>query len=175
MAVFQKLTLSAIISLLLISLTTTHLQAISITETDSIESNSNSDSPTVHELLPKFGFPKGLLPDGVKSYSLSENGDFEVELKHPCYVHFDTLVYYDKKISGKLKYGDIENISGIQAKKLFLWVTVTGMEVDSDPSFIDFHVGILSERLPAQQFQSVPSCSRKAFKESDLDDLVAEA
>ncbi|OVA20687.1 Protein of unknown function DUF538 [Macleaya cordata] len=174
MAILQKFFLSLKTSLLFLSLlcfTTIPHQAFAITEEDF---SSNSNPTTVHDLLPQFGFPKGLLPDAVKSYSLSDNGDFEVELDRPCYVHFDNLVYYDKKISGKLKYGVISDVSGIQAKKLFVWVTVTGIEVDSDSYFIEFHVGFLSEKLPAEQFQNIPTCKSKACHGSYHEDLISE-
>ncbi|KAF8398546.1 hypothetical protein HHK36_017476 [Tetracentron sinense] len=130
--------------------------------------DNSVDLPTVmnndfHDLLPQFGFPKGILPDGVKSYSISDDGDFKIELERPCYVQFDELVYYDKKINGKMRYGVVSDVSGIQAKKLFVWVPVTGMEVDSDSGLIEFHVGFLSEKLPADQFQTIPICKSKAY------------
>lgn len=125
-------------------------------------SGISSISGDVHDLLPEYGFPRGLLPDNVKSYNLSDDGSFEIQLDRPCYVHFDELVYYDKRIKGKLTYGSVGGVSGIQAKKLFIWVTVTGIEVDSTSGMIEFHVGALSEKLPVKQFEEVPQCKSKA-------------
>ncbi|KAK4758144.1 hypothetical protein SAY87_019445 [Trapa incisa] len=117
----------------------------------------------VHDLLPKYGFPRGIIPDNVKSYNLSDDGSFEIQLDRPCYVHFDELVYYDRKIKGKMSYGSVSGVSGIQAKKLFIWVTVTGIKVDSSSGMIDFYVGALSEKLPAKQFEEVPQCKSKVY------------
>nr|XP_010923339.2 uncharacterized protein LOC105046447 [Elaeis guineensis] len=116
----------------------------------------------VHDVLPEYGLPRGLLPDSVKSYSLSPSGEFEVELKAPCYVQFSDLVYYEKKIKGKLAYGKISDLSGIQAKKLFIWVSVSGIEAHPDDGTVEFKVGFLSETLPASDFELVPTCKAKA-------------
>ncbi|KAG2675182.1 hypothetical protein I3760_13G172700 [Carya illinoinensis] len=116
----------------------------------------------VHDLLPQYGLPKGLLPNNVKSYTLSDDGSFTIELTSPCYVQFDQLVYYNKKVNGKLSYGSVSSVSGIQAKKLFLWVSVTGIQADKDSDSIEFYVGALSEKLPAKQFEDVPVCKSKA-------------
>lgn len=116
----------------------------------------------VHDMLPEFGLPRGLLPDSVKSYSLSPSGEFEVELKGPCYVQFSDLVYYEKKIKGKLSYGKISDLSGIQAKKVFIWVSVTGIEADLAAGTVEFKVGFLSETLPASEFEDIPVCKAKA-------------
>lgn len=147
-------------SLLLLS--TTHL-SLSSRPNPTRPSISISSSTDVHDLLPEYGLPKGLLPDAVNSYSLSSDGTFIIQLQNPCYVHFDDqLVYYDKQIKGKLSYGSVSGVSGIQAKKLFLWVGVTGMNVDDeDPDWIEFHVGALSQKLPAKEFESVPNCKNK--------------
>ncbi|KAF3792674.1 hypothetical protein EJ110_NYTH10977 [Nymphaea thermarum] len=122
---------------------------------------SSSASPSVHDLLPEYGLPKGLLPDAVKSYSLEEDGSFVIELERPCYVHFENLAYYEKKITGKISYGAITDISGIQAKKFFIWVSVTGMRIDP-PDYVEFEVGPLSEKLSITQFQKIPTCKSKA-------------
>ncbi|XP_057512769.1 uncharacterized protein LOC130794823 [Actinidia eriantha] len=65
------------------------------------------------------------------------------------HVQFDELVWYDKQVTGKISYGSISDLSGIQTKKLFLWVSVTAIEVDSGSGMIEFYVGALSEKLPA--------------------------
>ncbi|XP_077211877.1 uncharacterized protein LOC143847083 [Tasmannia lanceolata] len=130
-------------------------------------SASDSETPnSVHDLLPKFGLPKGLVPDSVTAYSLSDDGTFEIELSHSCYVQFDDLVYYSKKITGKLSYGSISDLSGIQAKKVFVWVSVTSIEMEEGSNEIEFHVGFLSEKLPVKQFESIPTCKNKALQES---------
>ncbi|KAL9672162.1 hypothetical protein QQ045_028411 [Rhodiola kirilowii] len=116
----------------------------------------------IHDILPKYGFPRGLIPNIVKSYTLSDDGHFQIFLQHHCYVQFDQLVYYDKVVKGKLKYGSVTDVSGIQAKKLFVWVTVTGIDADFESDMVEFHVGVLSEKLPAKQFQEIPSCKNKA-------------
>ncbi|KAL6195050.1 hypothetical protein ACLB2K_030672 [Fragaria x ananassa] len=118
----------------------------------------------VHDLLPKYGLPRGLLPDNVRSYTLSDDGTFEIYLESPCYVHFDQLVYYNKDIKGKLSFGSVSDVSGIQAKKLFIWVSVTGMHMDEGSDSVEFYVGALSEKLPAKQFEEVPVCKTKACR-----------
>ncbi|KAI3511679.1 hypothetical protein L1887_18836 [Cichorium endivia] len=118
----------------------------------------------IHDILPEYGLPKGILPDAVESYSISPtDGAFTVQLKRPCYVKFDDqTVYYKKNIEGKLSYGSVSDVSGIQAKELFLWLSVTGMDLDTSSDMLEFHVGALSKKLPADMFQDVPECKSKA-------------
>ncbi|KAL5209683.1 hypothetical protein ABZP36_005306 [Zizania latifolia] len=119
---------------------------------------------SANDLLPKYGLPKGLIPDSVASYTFDETtGDFEIHLAGTCYVWFGShLVYYEKTVSGRLHYGTITNLSGIQAKKLFLWVSVTGIVAHPDKGTIEFQVGFISEALPASQFDKVPLCGAGA-------------
>ncbi|KAG2536010.1 hypothetical protein PVAP13_9NG152400 [Panicum virgatum] len=93
-----------------------------------------------NDLLPKYGLPKGLIPDSVASYTFDEAaGAFEIHLASTCYVHFGShLVYYERTITGKLSKGAISDLSGVQAKKLFLWVYVTGMVAHPDKGTIEF-------------------------------------
>ncbi|KAK1390738.1 hypothetical protein POM88_018916 [Heracleum sosnowskyi] len=64
-----------------------------------------SATKDIHDLIQDYGFPKGLIPNAVVSYTISSTGDFSIILSHPCYVEFDQLVYYDKLVKGKLSYG----------------------------------------------------------------------
>ncbi|XP_076896564.1 uncharacterized protein At5g01610-like [Bidens hawaiensis] len=116
------------------------------------------------DILPQFGLPIGILPNAVESYTLSPtDGAFTVHLTRPCYVKFDDqTVYYSKDIQGKLTYGSVSDVTGIQAKQFFLWLSVTGMDLDTDSGMLEFHVGVLSKKLPADMFSEVPECKIKA-------------
>ncbi|TKY59995.1 hypothetical protein E2542_SST17090 [Spatholobus suberectus] len=125
--------------------------------------------PDIHDLLPQYGFPKGLLPNNVISYTLSPDGSFSLQLDAPCYVHWeDQLVYYHTQISGTLTYGSVSHVSGIQAQKLFLWLSVTGIKLHQDSRTLEFFVGALSQILPASHFQDVPGCSRRGSPTANL-------
>lgn len=132
-----------------------------------LSSSLNLDRPSlaaddIHGLLPHYGFPKGLLPNNVKSYTLSDDGDFTVDLISPCFVKFpDQMVMYDDKISGKLSYGSVKDVKGISAKEVFMWLSITAMESNPSSGTIVFSVGFMSKTLPASMFDNVPSCSRK--------------
>lgn len=126
-----------------------------------IFSVSNSESPeSVFDILPKYGLPSGLLPNCVKNYSLSpDDGRFIVDLENSCYVHFDYLTYYEKRITGTLKIGSITDLKGIQVKRFFIWLNVDEIKVDLPPSdSIYFQVGIINKKLSVDQFQTVHSC-----------------
>ncbi|XP_018834574.1 uncharacterized protein LOC109001662 [Juglans regia] len=127
---------------------------------------SLSDSPTVYEILPQFGLPGGLLPDSVVNYTLSsEDGRFVVVLSNPCYVQFDYLVYYDKTITGKLSYGSITRLKGIQVQRFFLWLDVDEIRVDLPPSdSIYFQVGFINKKLDLGQFKTVHSCRNEVSR-----------
>ncbi|ONK80055.1 uncharacterized protein A4U43_C01F13340 [Asparagus officinalis] len=60
-----------------------------------------------------------LLPDSVKSFSVSSNGHFTVNLQSPCYIHFDYLVHYADAITGVIKYGSTDELKGIKAEEEF--------------------------------------------------------
>ncbi|KAG9155707.1 hypothetical protein Leryth_003970 [Lithospermum erythrorhizon] len=121
-------------------------------------------SPTVYEILQKFNLPSGLLPDSVKSYTLDQDGNFEVQLNNHCYIQFDYLVYYDQTITGKLKMGSISDLKGIQVQRFFIWLDVSEIRVDLPPSSsIYFQVGIINKKLDVGQFEYVHSCQDKVF------------
>ena len=117
--------------------------------------------PSVYDILTQFGLPRGLLPDSVQSYSLSENGEFVVSLEGSCYIQFDYLVYYEASITGTLKYGSITNLKGIEVQRFFLWFDVDEIKVDLPPSnSIYFLVGFINKKLDVQQFQTIRSCGK---------------
>ncbi|CAA7387994.1 unnamed protein product [Spirodela intermedia] len=124
--------------------------------------SAGGDLPPVQDYLPSYGLPKGLLPNAVVNYTLSEDGEFVVELAAPCYVQFTDLVYFDRVLKGKLTYGAVTDVSGIQVKKLFIWVSITGLAVTSDGKYIEFQVGIFSQKLPISLFTEIPNCRKNA-------------
>ncbi|XP_014508222.1 uncharacterized protein LOC106767784 [Vigna radiata var. radiata] len=122
---------------------------------------SSRGSPDIHDVLPEYGFPKGLLPNNVISYTLSSDASFILHLDAPCYVYWeDQLVYYNTLIKGTLTYGSVSHVSGIQAQKLFLWLPVTGIKLHQDSGTLQFFVGAFSQEFPATDFQDVPGCAR---------------
>ncbi|CAJ1938498.1 unnamed protein product [Sphenostylis stenocarpa] len=121
---------------------------------------ASTTPPDIHDLLPQYGFPKGLLPNNVISYTLSPDASFTLHLDAPCYVYWeDQLVYYHALIKGTLTYGSVSHVSGIQAQKLFLWLPVTGIKLHQDSDMLQFFVGAFSQEFPASDFQDVPGCS----------------
>ncbi|XP_031121307.1 uncharacterized protein LOC116024534 [Ipomoea triloba] len=128
---------------------------------------SSADTPsesTVYEVLTNYSLPIGLLPDCVTSYTLSDDGSFEVFLEKACYVQFDYLVYYEEKITGKLGIGSITDLDGIQVKRFWFWFDVDEIRVDLPPSdSIYFQVGIINKQLDVDQFQTVHTCQDSAF------------
>eukprot|EP00246_Nothoceros_aenigmaticus_P017920 TRINITY_DN908_c0_g3_i1.p1 TRINITY_DN908_c0_g3~~TRINITY_DN908_c0_g3_i1.p1 ORF type:complete len:179 (-),score=32.68 TRINITY_DN908_c0_g3_i1:423-959(-) len=112
---------------------------------------------SVYDVLEEFGLPGGLLPPSVTSYTLSADGDFQVHLAEPTYCKFEDQVYYENKVTGKLSFGTIKNLSGIKAKQSFLWFPVTAIRVDAP--YIYFDVGLLSKKLSLSLFETVPSCN----------------
>ncbi|KAJ0021569.1 uncharacterized protein LOC116139423 [Pistacia vera] len=121
--------------------------------------SQSSNPPTVYELLPKYGLPQGLLPATVSSYTLNDDGSFVVELPSTCYIQFDYLVYYDNTITGKLSYGAITHLKGIQVQRFLFWFDVDEIKVDLPPSdSIYFQVGLINKKLDVGQFKTVHSC-----------------
>ncbi|KAK7247104.1 hypothetical protein RIF29_41981 [Crotalaria pallida] len=124
-------------------------------------SPSISTTKDIHDVISDYGFPKGILPNNAISYTIFSNtSSFSIDLQSQCYVHFDDhLVYYNTHITGKLSYGSVTDVSGIQVKSLFVWIPVTGIKVDRDDlGMVDFFVGPLTQKLPAKQFDKVPGC-----------------
>ncbi|KAL0916845.1 hypothetical protein M5K25_014388 [Dendrobium thyrsiflorum] len=120
-----------------------------------------SNGTTVYELLPKFGLPSGLLPNTVTSFSLASNGEFEVNLAGECYVNFEYLVYYAPKITGVIRYGEIDDLKGIQVRRFFIWFDVDSIKVDLPPSnYIYFDVGLITKKLSVGQFKNIHSCQK---------------
>jgi len=72
------------------------------------------------------------------------------------------LAYYSQNITGKLKFGSISSLEGIQTKQLFVWLPVTGIYVDVPATpYIYFEVGVLTKRLALAVFDSPIKCSSK--------------
>uniref|UniRef100_A0A1D1XFS6 Uncharacterized protein n=1 Tax=Anthurium amnicola TaxID=1678845 RepID=A0A1D1XFS6_9ARAE len=152
-----------LLSLLLLLLVILHAEAAAAT-TD-LPSPSPAPSPgdgneTVYDLLPLYGLPRGLLPGNVVNHSRSDDGDFTVELSEPCYVQFSELAYYERTITGRISYGLISNLSGVQVRKFFIWVHITRLAVDKNHGTIQFNAGLFSEQHPVSEFDSVHPCMK---------------
>lgn len=128
---------------------------------------------SVTQILAKNGLPSGLLPATVESYTLAENGKFEVKLRSTCTIKVSSQeVSYKKTITGELSYGKIKNLGGIQVHVIF-WLSVSSIEIDgTDPNTIWFKVGYISKSLSIDYFLVAPVCNSLG-EEGAEDDSVS--
>lgn len=116
-----------------------------------------SDGPTAYELLESFDFPKGILPQGVQSYLLRQDGSFEVYFSGDCEFKIKSyLLSYKRKITGTVQSGTLENLSGVRVKVLFLWLGIN--EVVRSGDDLNFYVGPLSASFALSNFEECPRC-----------------
>ncbi|KAJ1691870.1 hypothetical protein LUZ63_016025 [Rhynchospora breviuscula] len=119
----------------------------------------SSGNATIYDLLPMYGLPPGIFPDTVTSFSLSEGGSLSVNLSGPCQVEFDYLVSFDATITGVLRYGVLDCLKGIQARRFLIWFDIDRIKVDLPlTNYIYFDVGWITRKLGVDQFLTIHSC-----------------
>ncbi|KAJ0977743.1 hypothetical protein J5N97_013217 [Dioscorea zingiberensis] len=114
---------------------------------------------TVYEILESYGFPVGLLPEGVTGYDLDESsGKFSAYLKGPCvFSPRDTYqLQYEPTISGTVSLNHLSNLSGISVKVLLFWFDI--IEVQRSGDDLEFSVGVTSANFPVDNFSECPQC-----------------
>uniref|UniRef100_A0A1D1ZLQ4 Tetraacyldisaccharide 4'-kinase n=1 Tax=Anthurium amnicola TaxID=1678845 RepID=A0A1D1ZLQ4_9ARAE len=118
--------------------------------------------PTAYEMLERHGFPRGILPEGVESYVLREDGSFEVYLggRRDCdfAVEGGYLLNYKRRITGRLDEasGALRQLKGVSVKVLFVWFGIS--EVVHGGDVLSFHLGPLSASFPLSNFEECPRC-----------------
>ncbi|KAI3987445.1 hypothetical protein MKX01_042449 [Papaver californicum] len=135
--------------------------SIFVISVSSSSPHSYSDpAKDIYEVLKSHGLPIGLLPKGVTEFSLNENGRFEVHLDQACNAKFENVIHYDRNVTGTLSYGQIRELTGIQAQELFLWFPVNGIRVDIPSSgLIYFDVGVIYKQFSLSLFETPPDCT----------------
>ncbi|KAI3706333.1 hypothetical protein L6452_23990 [Arctium lappa] len=125
----------------------------------------SANSPTIYEALEHFGLPVGIFPDSVTSYTYDRtDGSFVVELKTFCFIQFDYLVHFRPKITGKINYGVLSEIIGLEAHVFGLWFNIDEIRVDVPAaSKVYLKLGSPSglsiiDMLDIKQFQTIHPC-----------------
>ncbi|KAJ0658349.1 hypothetical protein HanOQP8_Chr14g0507251 [Helianthus annuus] len=93
------------------------LALVALTPSTSASRNVNINL-NLHQLLQLLGFPPGLIPDPIESFTISPAGfmpptfDFTVRFKKPCYVQYVYLNYFAPVFTGRITYGKITGMKG---------------------------------------------------------------
>ncbi|GFP92661.1 hypothetical protein PHJA_001410300 [Phtheirospermum japonicum] len=120
----------------------------------------SADGSGAHGELMKYGFPVGLLPASVESYTLNRtSGFFSVKLGESCRVTLppdNYLATYSHKITGKLVENRIAELDGISVRAFFKWWGITGIR--SSGQDLVFEVGVVTAKYPAKNFDQSPLC-----------------
>lgn len=114
---------------------------------------------TVYEMLERYKFPRGILPQGVRRYVLHPDGSFEVFFQGggcEFRVGGRYLLRYESRIAGTARAGSIRGLQGVSVKVLFLWLGID--EVDRAGDQLSFHVGPLAASFPLRKFAQSPRC-----------------
>ncbi|KAL9224492.1 hypothetical protein vseg_000519 [Gypsophila vaccaria] len=124
---------------------------------------------TAHATLSTYGFPAGLLPTAVSSYTLNRTtGDFSVNFKRTCKITLppdNYLAEFSPTVRGKIVRNKIEELSGIRVWAFFKWWSITGIKLSADAADLVFEVGVVTAKYKANNFDVAPSC--QGFTKSD--------
>lgn len=125
--------------------------------------SGNQPQPSAYEMLEGFGFPRGILPEGVTGYTYRpSDGAFEVFMGGDCEFEVDGgyRLTYRRRISGNVEGGSIRNLGGVSVRMfLFNWGIDRVVMEDADRRLM-FYVGPISQAFPADNFVQSPQCRR---------------
>ncbi|KAJ0881910.1 hypothetical protein HanRHA438_Chr10g0479311 [Helianthus annuus] len=82
----------------------------------------NLNSDILHIVLQLFGFPPGLIPEPVESFTASiaslcpPTVSFTIHFKEPCYVTYVYPNYFAPVFTGKITFGKISEMRGHKDK-----------------------------------------------------------
>lgn len=119
--------------------------------------------PSAYEMLKGFGFPRGILPEGVTGYTYRpSDGAFEVFMDGDCEFEVDGgyRLTYRRRIYGNVEGGSIRNLGGVSVR-MFLFNWGIDRVVIQDAGHLMFYVGPLSQAFPADNFEESPQCRRR--------------
>ncbi|PAN41814.1 hypothetical protein PAHAL_8G071400 [Panicum hallii] len=114
--------------------------------------------PTAYEMLERYNFTEGILPEGVTGYVLRPDDSFEVYLPGDCSFRAGSMhIRYSSRVAGSIQPMSITGVEGVKVKVLLAWVGVT--EVDRDGDQLRFSAGPVSKSFPVDTFAHSPQCS----------------
>ncbi|GAA0138861.1 hypothetical protein LIER_00523 [Lithospermum erythrorhizon] len=150
-----------------------HLKILKFSLIIMIIMNQTTSEPdqTIYTLLSTHNLPTGIFPKGITNYTLTPTPTptptatpvpyhFEFHLSSSsCHSKFETSLRYDSKVSGVIKVGKIEDLKGMAAQELFLWLPVEEIKVDVPSSgLIYFDVGVVNKQFLASYFEDPVEC-----------------
>ncbi|KAH6761100.1 DUF538 family protein of unknown function [Perilla frutescens var. frutescens] len=119
-----------------------------------------SEASTAHDELVKYGFPVGLIPADIESYTLNRtSGAFSLGLGGNCRVTLppdNYLAAYSPRITGKIVENRIAELDGISVRAFFKWWGITGIR--SSGQDLVFEVGMVTAKYPSKNFDMSPQC-----------------
>ncbi|PNT63822.1 LOW QUALITY PROTEIN: hypothetical protein BRADI_4g21520v3 [Brachypodium distachyon] len=123
-------------------------------------SNSTAPSPTAYEMLGKYGFPPGILPQGVRHYVLHPDGSFNVSLPGDCEIK---VAGYTLRsiIHGNIKSLLISELDGLSFKLVIQSVggNLGVSEVKREGDDLRFQAGVVSKSFPFSDFAVSRRCN----------------
>uniref|UniRef100_A0A0D9XQP7 Uncharacterized protein n=1 Tax=Leersia perrieri TaxID=77586 RepID=A0A0D9XQP7_9ORYZ len=155
----QKLFLLAMVASTL--LLTTSMATVDATDNSTSPSPSSSPPASVYDMLQKFGFPVGILPEGVQEYKFADSY-FEVFLAGgDCELRAADkyTIRYSSRIAGSIAAGSITSLDGVTVKVEFVWLEISQVDVDGDQ--LKLYVGPndgITQSFPVSDFAVSPKC-----------------
>jgi hypothetical protein len=107
------------------------------------------------ELLQKYQIPKGIFPKNVLNYEFDEaTGRLAVVLPFICEVKFrdESIVRYDKRVTGILSTGVFKNIEGMKTKIMMMWSKVVSVTMDKPDSTKVVFVSSMNKARPRDAY-----------------------
>ncbi|XP_066335177.1 uncharacterized protein [Miscanthus floridulus] len=125
---------------------------------DSPPAPTPQPQPTAYQMLERYNFTQGILPQGVTGYVLNADGSFEVYLPADCGFRAGSMqVQYSSRIAGHIQPLSITGLEGVKVKVLFSWIGVD--QVDRDGDQLRFSAGPMSKSFSIDTFANSPQCS----------------
>uniref|UniRef100_A0ACD6A6C9 Uncharacterized protein n=1 Tax=Avena sativa TaxID=4498 RepID=A0ACD6A6C9_AVESA len=120
---------------------------------------NSTTKPTAYEMLKRYDFPPGILPEGAQSYTIRPDGSFQVNFPEDC--HFRVAkqynVRYSTRVAGTIQNGSISGLEGVKVKIIFAWIRID--EVGRDGDELTLKAGPISQSFPVDVFSVSPQCN----------------